>query len=131
MRPLLVGQQNNGVLRSSSDEARVNALSNNTVAHRRSSSARMNGDRLPRDSAHPSNVLPSSAARCSDSMKMSETIKLTDSEHWSSKQPSGDVLQSNGVPRSKSERPSAPTRHYVPEPISRPLLDTNSCGKSG
>ena len=36
MRPLPVGQQNNSVLRSSSDEPRVNALlSNNTVAQRR------------------------------------------------------------------------------------------------
>src|SRR5262245_18756563 len=120
MRPLPVGLQNNSVMRSSSDELRVNALlSNNTVAQRKSSSARMNGDRLPRDSAHPSNVLPSSVARRSNSVKMSEKIKLTDSEHWSSKQRSGDVLQSNSAPRSKSGRPSAPTRLYVPEPIGR------------
>jgi hypothetical protein len=125
MRPLPVGQQNNSVLRSNSDDLRVNALlSNNTVAPRNSSSARMNADRLPRESAPlsgkpPSNVLSSSVARCSNSVKMSEKIKLTDSEHWSSKQPSGDVLQSNSAPRSKSGRPSAPTRRYVPEPISR------------
>jgi hypothetical protein len=132
MRPLPVGQQNNSVLRSSSDELRANALlSNNTVAQRKSSSARMNGDRLPRDSAHPSNVLPSSVARRSNSVKMSEKIKLTDSEHWSSKQRSGDLLQSNSAPRSKSGRPSAPTRRYVPEPISQSLLGTNSCAKSG
>jgi hypothetical protein len=136
MRPLAAGQQNNIVPRSSRDELRVNALlSNNTVALRNSSSARMNADRLPRDSLHPSgklpsNALPISVVRRSNSAKMSEKIKLTDSEHWSSKQPSGDVLQSN-APRSKSERPSALTRRYVPDPISRSLLGTNSCGKSG
>jgi hypothetical protein len=78
MRPLAAGQQNNIVPRSSRDELRVNALlSNNTVALRNSSSARMNADRLPRDSAHPSgkpprNVLPICVAPCSNSAKTSK-----------------------------------------------------------
>ena len=37
----------------------------------------------------------------------------------------------NSVRRSKGGRPSAPTRRYVPEPISRSRRSTNSCGKSG
>ena len=123
MRPLRAGQQNDNVPRSSAD-LRINTLSSNsTVALRKSSSARMNADKLPRDSAHPSgklrsNVRPSSAAPHSNNVIMSEKNKLTDSEHWSSKQPSGDVPQSNSARRSKSGRLSAPTRRYVPEPIS-------------
>jgi hypothetical protein len=137
MRPLPAGQQKDIVPGSSRGELRVNTpLSNNTVALRNSSSAPMNTDRLPRDSAHPngklpSNALPISVVRRSNSAKMSEKNKLTDSGHWSSKLSSGDVLQSNSAPRSKSGRPSAPTRRYVPEPISQLLLGTSSCGRGG
>jgi hypothetical protein len=137
MRPLPAGQQKDIVPGSSRGELRVNALlSNNTIALRNSSSARMNADRLPRDSAHPSgklpsNTLPISVVRRSNSAKMSEKNKLTDSEHWSSKLSSGDVLQSDSAPRSESGRPSPPTRRYVPEPINQLLLGTSSCGKGG
>ena len=114
MRPLRAGQQNGSVPWSSGD-LRVNAhSSNSTVALRKSSSARMNADTLR------SNVLPSSVARRSNSsVIMSENNKLTDSEHWSSKQRSGDVPQNNSARRSKNGQSSAPTRRYVLEPISQ------------
>jgi len=123
MRPLRAGQQNDSVPRSSGDR-RVNALSSNsTVALRKNGSARMNADKLPRNSAHPSgelrsNVLPSSVARRSNSVKMNEKDKLTVSEHGSRKQPSGDVPQNNSARLSKNGQSSAP-RRYVLEPISR------------
>ena len=135
MRPVRAGQQNGSVQRSSGD-LRVNALSSNsTVALRKSSSARMNAGRLPRDSAHPSgerwsNVLPSTARR-SNSVRMSKKNKLRDSEHRSSKRPSGGVPQNNSARRSKNGQSSEPTRRYVLEPISQYLLSTSSCGKSG
>ena len=124
MRPLRAGRQNDSVPRSSGD-LRVSALSSNsTVARRKSSSARMNADRLPRDSEQLSgklrnNVLPSSVAPPSNSVKMREINKLTDSEHRSSKQPSGDVPRNNNARQSKNGQSGASTRHYVLEPISR------------
>ena len=123
MRPVRAEQQNDSVPRSSAD-LRVNALSSNsTVALRKSSSARMSADRLPRNSAQPSgklrsNARPSSVAPHSNNVKMSKKNKLTDSEHRSSKQPSGDVPQNNSARRSKNGQSSAPTRRYVLEPIS-------------
>ena len=123
MRPVRAEQQNDSVPRNSAD-LRVNALSSNsTVALRKSSSARMSADRLPRNSAHPSgklrsNARPSSVAPHSNNVKMSKKNKLTDSEHRSSKQPSGDVPQNNSARRSKNGQSSAPTRRSVLEPIS-------------
>jgi len=123
MRPRRAGQQNNSV--SSSGDPQVNALSSNsTVAQLKGSSARMSADRQPRDSAHPSgrqrsNVLSSNVARHSNAVRMSNKNKLTDSEPWSSKQPSGDVPQNDSARQSKNGRLSAPTRRYVPEPISQ------------
>jgi hypothetical protein len=123
MRPLRAAQQNGSV--PSSGDPQVNALSSNsTVARLKSSSARMSADRLPRDSAHPSgklrsNVLSSSVARHSNGVTMSKKNKLTDSEPWSSKPPSGEVPQNDSARQSKNGRSSAPTRRYAPEPISQ------------
>jgi hypothetical protein len=110
---LPAGQQNDSAPWSSSD-LRVNALSSNSsVALDKSSNARMNADRLLRNSAHPSNeqrsnVLQASVARRSNSVKMRKRNKPTEREHWSSKRPSGD-----------SARRSENRRRQLPEPISR------------
>ena len=83
--------------------------SNSSVALRNSSSAAMSADRLSRDSAPPngkppSDAPPSSVVGRSNSAGMSKISKLTDSEPWSSKQPSGGVLQSNSAPSIASTR---------------------------
>jgi hypothetical protein len=109
MRPLLAVQQNNSAPRSSSDELPANVLLSNSSVARHSNSAK----------------------RHSNSAKMNGSSKPTDSEDWSGKLPSGNVLQSNGARGSKGGRPIAPTRHYAPEPISQSLRGTSSCAKSG
>src|SRR5262249_893515 len=92
MRPGRAEPQKHSVPRRRADVG-VNAVwRNSTVALRKSSSARMSADWLPRNSAHPSgrlrsNARPSSGAPPSNNVKMSKKNKLTDSEHRSSKQP--------------------------------------------
>ena len=88
---------------------------NSAAGLRNSSSAATSADRLSRDSAHPNgrpanDARQSSVVRRSSNVRMRERDKLTGSEPWISKQPSGAALQSHSAQRSKSGGPIASTR---------------------